>query len=105
MKRTHMNTVPIAAGTQITLSMIVTDVEGIDGMSVQYSVNGESWSNWMPYVSTMNIEVSADYVEYILVKFRDSGGLISPIFSTGIELDVSPSIEHYNIYLPLVIRW
>ncbi len=75
---------------EVMLSMMGEDENGI--VSMKFSADGETWSEWEPYNETREYTLSeGDGLKTVYVVFMDGAGLESySAISAGITLDTTP---------------
>jgi hypothetical protein len=94
-----MGTIAINGGATLTksasaaLALSATDDNGV--ASMQFSKNGATWYAWEPYATSRTVTLTAvpgeaDGAKTIYVRYRDTAGNVSPVYSAGITLDRTP---------------
>lgn len=84
-----------SSGSTVTLRLHATDPAPSSGLeSVALRQNGGAWSAWQPFATTLDVVVGNGTHEF-QVKYRDSAGNESPIYSATTTVTVSspPSVQ------------
>ncbi len=80
----------------VRLSVSASNADGSqDGLSMSFSNDGATWSNWQAYASEAPWQLtSGDRIQTVYGRFKNSAGMISSIVSDTITLDTSVQSEY-----------
>jgi len=77
--------------TSVTLTLSASDANGVSQMC--FSNDGTNWTAWEPYATSKSWTLtSGDGTKTVYVKFKDSAGNVSSVYSDSIILDTTPPI-------------